>query len=102
MAFSAREKDEIKTNVMAAFEEALERIDSYGRRPSRWEEDCLVRALGAMTCGRFVDAAFELRDLLEGCTAKVDAGREMSRPPRRFPLTTHKLREGLANLGTLD
>jgi hypothetical protein len=55
-----------------------------------------------MTCGNFIDAAFELRDLLEGSSAKVNAGREMSRPPRRFPLTTHKLREGLANLRALD
>jgi hypothetical protein len=102
MVFSAQQKDEIKKNVMSAFEEALDRIDSYARRPSRWEEDGLVRALVSMTCGNFIDAAFELRDLLEGSSAKVNAGREMSRPPRRFPLTTHKLREGLANLRALD
>jgi hypothetical protein len=102
MALSARQQTEIKKNVMAAFEEALDRIDSYQRRPSRWEEDCLVRTLAAMTCGRFVNAAFELRDLLEGCTAKVDLGREISRPPRKFQMTTSKLREGLANLRALD
>ncbi len=102
MAFSALQKDEIKNSVMAAFDETLERIDGYARPLSRWEEDGLVRALAAMTCGRFIDAAFELNELLEGCTGKVDAGREMSRPPRRFPLTTDKLRAGLANLRALD
>jgi hypothetical protein len=54
-----------------------------------------------MTCGFFIMAAHELSELLP-TTAKVDAAREMSLPPRRFSLTTAKLREGLENLRALD
>jgi hypothetical protein len=60
-----------------------------------------VRVLALITCGRFLDAAFVLRELLEGCKRNEDAGREMSRPPRSFLLTTAKLREGL-NVRALD
>jgi hypothetical protein len=35
MAFTQRQKDEIKKNVLDAFEDALDQIDGYGRRLSR-------------------------------------------------------------------
>jgi hypothetical protein len=101
MAIS-HQKDEIKATVLEAFENVLDQMDSYGRRLSRWEEDGLVRVLALMTCGRFLDAAFDLSKLVEGTVAVVDAGREMSRPPRSFALTTKRLRAGLANLRCLD
>jgi len=101
MALGARQQDEIKKNVMAAFEEALDRIDSYQRRPSRWEEDCLVRALAAMTCGAFIKAAGELLELRDSHPG-IDKARDVSRPARAYPLTTQWLREGLANLRALD
>lgn len=95
------QKEEIKKNVMLAFEDTLDRVEGYNRPLSRLEEDILVRSLAMMTCGFFIMATHELSELLP-TTAKVDAGREMSRPPRRFSLTTAKLREGLENLRALD
>jgi hypothetical protein len=95
------QKEEIKKNVMLAFEDTLDRIEGYNRPLSRLEEDILVRTLAMMTCGFFIMAAHELSELLPS-TAKLDAGREMSRPHRRLSLTTAKLREGLENLRALD
>jgi hypothetical protein len=102
MVFSARQKREIKKDIMLAFEASLDRIDAYERLPSRWEEDSLVRALALMACGSLMGAAFEVRQLLETSRAKVDAGPEMSRPRPVFTLTTREFRAGLANLRALD
>lgn len=76
-------------------------IDGYHREPSRWEEDCLVRALAAMTCGAYVDAARELRSLNEKSSPDIDHRLEVTRVVRQRPFSTKKLREGLANLRTL-
>ncbi len=89
------------TNVQAAFEDALDKIASYRREPSRWEEDCLARALAAMTCSAYLAAAGELQFFREESGPVVDQGLEVSRIARRRPLTVAQLREGLANLRTM-
>jgi hypothetical protein len=55
-----------------------------------------------MACGAFVEAGFKLRALMESSSPKVDAGREMSRPPRAFALTIDRLRKGLQTLREID
>jgi hypothetical protein len=87
--------------LLRAFEETLNKIDAYGRPPSRWEEDVLARALAATACGDFVGAANELIELRDSRPEK-DLGREVSRPVRAHPLSTSSLRQGLANLQLLD
>jgi hypothetical protein len=101
MALSPQQKREVMRNVQGLFEEALDTIDGYYREPSRWEEDCLVRALAAMTCGAYVDAARELRSFSERSSRNVDHGLEVTRVVRQRPFSTKKLREGLANLRAL-
>lgn len=100
MALTPKQKDEVKRNIMLAFEDALDRIDSHPRNMSRWEEDCLVRALAAMACGAFIKAAGELLPLQDS-QPQADPARELSRPARAYPLTTGWLREGLENLRAL-
>ncbi len=102
MALTLEQQAGVKRSVHQSFEAILDRLDGYKRPLGRWEEDCLVRAIAAMICGAYVKAALELRVLIETAAPAVDAGREMSRPPRAFELTTKWFREGLANIRALD
>ena len=42
------------------FINALDLLDTQGREPDRWEEECLSYALGAMACGLYPAAEVEL------------------------------------------
>lgn len=102
MALSPQQQADVKRSVHHSFEELLDQLDSFQRPLGRWEEDCLTRALAAMICGAYVQAALELKLLHETVSPKIDAGREMSRPLRPFSLTTKWFREGLDNIRALD
>lgn len=90
--------DGVKRSIHQAFEAALDEIESFGRRPSRWEEDCLTRALAAMACGAYALAAFEIRYFQAYVERKIDSRRELSRPLREVSLNLNEMREGLANI----
>jgi hypothetical protein len=102
MALSPEQQAGVKRSMLETFEQILDRLDSYRRPLSRWEEDSLSRAIAAMICGAFVKAALELRVLAEAAAPEIDAGRELSRPPRAFALDIKWFREGLANIRALD
>jgi hypothetical protein len=89
---------DIEREVRAAFETALDKLEEFERELSRWEEDCLVRALAAMTCGSYVDAAVLIRGLMAHSGPNIDSSREVTRPVRDLPLTITWLRRGLANI----
>lgn len=73
---------------------ALDLLDTQGREPDRWEEECLSYALGAMACGLYSAAEVEL-----AAFARPVAQRSpeelvlLEGKPRRFTKTM--LRHGL-------
>ena len=44
---STEQKNRLHRNFLAA----LDLLDTLGREPDRWEEECLSYALGALACG---------------------------------------------------
>ncbi len=55
-----RSADERKDRLQENFLAALDLLDTEGREPDRWEEECLSYALGAMACGMYLVAEVEL------------------------------------------
>ena len=51
---------EQKNRLHRRFVGALDLLDTLGREPDRWEEECLSYALGAMACGLYSVAEVEL------------------------------------------
>lgn len=90
--------DGAKLSVQRAFEAALDRIEGFGRSPARWEEDCLARALAAMTCEAYDLAATEIEYFQSYAARTVDNRRELSRPWRDRRLSLPEMRTGLASI----
>jgi hypothetical protein len=51
---------EQKNRLHRTFVGALDLLDTLGREPDRWEEECLSYALGAMACDLYSVAEIEL------------------------------------------
>src|SRR5207253_8367258 len=51
---------EQKNRLHRTFIGALDLLDTLGREPDRWEEECLSYALGAMACDLYSVAEVEL------------------------------------------
>jgi hypothetical protein len=51
---------EQKNRLHRTFVGALDLLDTLGREPDRWEEECLSYALGAMACDLYSVAEVEL------------------------------------------
>jgi hypothetical protein len=90
--------DGVKRRVQQAFEAALDQIESFGRPPARWEEDCLARALAGMACGTYELAALEIKYFQTHAARKIDNRRELSRPWRDRTLSLAEMRAGLASV----
>jgi hypothetical protein len=85
---------EQKNRLHRTFVGALDLLDTLGREPDRWEEECLSYALGAMACGLYSVAEIELeafaRPLAKRPPLDVFA---LNAKPQRF--TKAMLRHGL-------
>jgi hypothetical protein len=85
---------EQKNRLHRTFTGALDLLDTLGREPDRWEEECLSYALGAMACGLYSVAEVELeafaRPIGGRPTVEVAA---LNAKPQRF--TKDMLRHGL-------
>lgn len=90
--------DGVKRGAQRAFEAALDLIESFGRPPARWEEDCLARVLAAMTCDAYELAAVEIKYFQSHVARTVDRRRELSRPWRDHTLSLPEMRAGLASV----
>jgi hypothetical protein len=84
---------EQKNRLHRTFVGALDLLDTLGREPDRWEEECLSYALGAMACGLYSVAEVELafaRPIAKRPPLDVMA---LNTRPQRF--TKEMLRHGL-------
>jgi hypothetical protein len=85
---------EQKNRLHRTFVGALDLLDTLGREPDRWEEECLSYALGAMACGLYSVAEVELeafaRPIAQRPPLDVLA---LNAKPQRF--TRAMLRHGL-------
>jgi len=83
-----------KNRLHRTFVGALDLLDTLGREPDRWEEECLSYALGAMACDLYSVAEVELEDFARPIAQRppLDAVLLNARP-RRF--TKEMLRHGL-------
>jgi hypothetical protein len=85
---------EQKNRLHRTFVGALDLLDTLGREPDRWEEECLSYALGAMACGLYSVAEVELeafaRPIAKRPPLDVFA---LNAKPQRF--TKAMLRHGL-------
>jgi hypothetical protein len=85
---------EQKNRLHRTYAGALDLLDTLGREPDRWEEECLSYALGAMACDLYLVAEVELeafaRPIGERAPAEVAA---LNARPQRF--TKAMLRHGL-------
>lgn len=85
---------EQKNRLHRRFIGALDLLDTLGREPDRWEEECLSYALGAMACGLYSVAEVELeafaRPIAQRPPRDVAA---LNAKPQRF--TRAMLRHGL-------
>jgi hypothetical protein len=88
----------VKREMVRSFASALDLLEGYGRPVSRWEEDCLTRALACMACGNYVGSREELDSFWTNVAPSVSRQLEVSRPARKFPLTLAMLWDGLASL----
>jgi hypothetical protein len=95
---------EQKNRLHRTFFGALDLLDTLGREPDRWEEECLSYALGAMACDLYLVAEVELeafaRPIAHRPARDVAA---LDAKPSRF--TKAMLRHGLEfilNRGPLD
>jgi hypothetical protein len=85
---------EQKNRLHRTFIGALDLLDTLGREPDRWEEECLSYALGAMACDLYSVADVELeafaRPIAQRPVGEVEA---LNAAPQRF--TKDMLRHGL-------
>ena len=73
---------------------ALDLLDTQGREPDRWEEECLSYALGAMACGLYPAAEVELAAFARPVAERSpDELALLEGKPRRF--TKAMLRHGV-------
>jgi len=76
------------------FINALDLLDTQGREPDRWEEECLSYALGAMACGLYPAAEVELAAFARPVSQRSPEELVLLEgKPRRF--TKAMLRHGL-------
>ena len=76
------------------FINALDLLDTQGREPDRWEEECLSYALGAMACGMYLVAEVELAAFTRPIDERSpDVLAALAAKPARF--TKDMLRHGL-------
>jgi hypothetical protein len=79
----------------------LDLLDTQGREPDRWEEECLSYALGAMACGLYLAAEVELAAFARPVAERSpDVLALLERKPRRF--TKAMLRHGIDYVLTRD
>ena len=85
---------EQKNRLHRTFVGALDLLDTLGREPDRWEEECLSYALGAMACDLYSVADVELEAFARPITQRppLDATILNGRPQR---FTKEMLRHGL-------
>ena len=85
---------EQKNRLNRTFVGALDLLDTLGREPDRWEEECLSYALGAMACDLYSVADVELEAFARPITQRppLDATILNGRPQR---FTKEMLRHGL-------
>jgi hypothetical protein len=85
---------EQKNRLHRTFVGALDLLDTLGREPDRWEEECLSYALGAMACDLYSVAEVELeafaRPIAQRPSLEVV---KLNARPQRF--TKEMLRHGL-------
>ena len=85
---------EQKNRLHRTFVGALDLLDTLGREPDRWEEECLSYALGAMACDLYSVADVELEAFARPIAQRpaLDATILNGRSQR---FTTEMLRHGL-------
>src|SRR5471032_38885 len=85
---------EQKNRLHRTFVGALDLLDTLGREPDRWEEECLSYALGALACGLYSAAEVELAAFARPAAERPsDEVTLLEHKPRRF--TKQMLRHGL-------
>lgn len=85
---------EQKNRLHRTFVGALDLLDTLGREPDRWEEECLSYALGAMACDLYTVAEVELEAFARPIAQRPPLDELMlNARPRRF--TKAMLRHGL-------
>lgn len=85
---------EQKNRLHRTFIGALDLLDTLGREPDRWEEECLSYALGAMACDLYSVAEVELEAFARPIAQRppLDAA-VLEGKPQRF--TKEMLRHGI-------
>ena len=75
---------EQKNRLHRTFIGALDLLDTLGREPDRWEEECLSYALGAMACDLYSVAEIELEAFARPIAQRppLDAAGLNARPQR--------------------
>jgi hypothetical protein len=83
-----------KNRLHRTFIGALDLLDTLGREPDRWEEECLSYALGAMACDLYSVAEVELEAFARPVAQRpaLDAAVLNGRPQR---FTKEMLRHGI-------
>jgi len=85
---------EQKNRLHRTFVGALHLLDTLGREPDRWEEECLSYALGAMACDLYTVAEVELEAFARPIAQRPPLEDLMlNARPQRF--TKEMLRHGL-------
>jgi hypothetical protein len=85
---------EQKNRLHRTFVGALDLLDTLGREPDRWEEECLSYALGAMACGLYSVAEVELEAFARPIAKRPPLDvMALNTRPQRF--TKEMLRHGL-------
>jgi hypothetical protein len=85
---------EQKNRLHRTFVGALDLLDTLGREPDRWEEECLSYALGAMACGLYSVAEVELEAFARPIAKRPPLDvMALDARPQRF--TKEMLRHGL-------
>jgi hypothetical protein len=85
---------EQKNRLHRTFIGALDLLDTLGREPDRWEEECLSYALGAMACDLYSVAEVELEAFARPIAQRPPLEAVMlNARPQRF--TKEMLRHGL-------
>ena len=88
---------EQKNRLHRTFVGALDLLDTLGREPDRWEEECLSYALGAMACDLYSVADVELEAFARPIAQRnLREVRELDANPQRF--TKEMLRHGLTHV----
>jgi hypothetical protein len=83
-----------RERLYANFTTALDLLESAGREPDRWEEECLSYALGALACDMILVAEVELDAFFRPAHERSPAAlAALNARPARF--TRAMLRHGL-------